>query len=154
MSIELTDAQVIARAEQAGFKWLPPDEEEGGFPGGFDMSDIDNMRKLLAASPADQGGWQPIETAPKDGTEILLFRGAEIFEGKPVAERVTSGAWIELIETASEYHATTGEYLGQSIQGGEASWMSWDGGFREDAPPTHWMPLPPAPAMSASREGA
>lgn len=51
----LTDEQVIARAAQAGFKWLPPDEEEGGFPGGFDMSDIDNMRKLLAASPADQG---------------------------------------------------------------------------------------------------
>ena len=79
--------------------------------------------------------WQPIETAPKDGTEILLARG----------DRVSSGAWYEWEETCSEYHASTGVYLGQSIQGGGAMWMSQDGGFTDEEPPTHWMPLPSAP---------
>lgn len=46
---ELSDAWLIAFAEQAGFRWLPPDDEDGGFPGGFDMSDLSSMRKLLAA---------------------------------------------------------------------------------------------------------
>lgn len=93
--------------------------------------------------------WQPIETAPKDGTEILLFRAAGIYEGRPADARVTSGAWVEWTETAGEYHGTTGEYLGQSIQDAGASWCSWDGGFTEDAPPTHWMPLPPPPTSES-----
>jgi len=91
--------------------------------------------------------WQPIETAPMDGTEILLYRGAGTHEGKHVPPRVTSGAWIEWAETAIEYHGTTGEYLGQSDQGGGAEWCSWDGGFTEEHPPTHWMPLPDFPEV-------
>ena len=84
------------------------------------------------------GEWKPIETAPKDGTDVLLAS----------AGRVTVGQWHdESWPTAAEYHATTGEYLGQ-YETGEcvpASWMSWDGGFAEADPPTHWMPLPPPP---------
>lgn len=79
--------------------------------------------------------WLPIETAPKDGTEIILRRG----------KRVTAGAWgDEQEELLSEHHATTGEYLGQFPSGNvfPAYWSSWDGGFTEDEPPTQWMPLP------------
>jgi hypothetical protein len=97
-------------------------------------------RSALAqpAAPAEPA-WRPIETAPKDGTEILLRK----------EERVTSGAWVEWTKTSSEFHGTTGEYLGQSEQDGGACWASWDGGFREDDEPTRWMPLPAASAAAA-----
>ncbi|HBD33151.1 MULTISPECIES: hypothetical protein [unclassified Cupriavidus] len=98
---------------------------------------IARIRALESASQPGSGeAWQPIETAPKDGTEILLCRD----------ERVTSGAWGEWEETTSEYHSTTGEYLGKSVQDCGASWWSWDGGFTQEAPPTHWMPMPAAPS--------
>lgn len=107
--------------------------------------DAIDMEAYAAAKVREALEWQPIETAPKDGTEILLFRGADTHEGEPAPARITFGAWIEWEETASEYHSTTGEYLGQSVQDCGAHWASWDGGFSEEAPPTHWMPLPPAP---------
>lgn len=83
--------------------------------------------------------WQPIETAPKDGTEIILVRG----------NRVTCGTWFDEREIcASEYHAN-GTYLG-NYETGEVvpgQWMSWDGGFTDEAPPTHWMPMPTPPTV-------
>lgn len=117
-----------------------------------DITALLETAKSLLAQPAAAplSGWMPIETAPKDGTSIMLHATATTYQGEPVAERVTIGQWEEWTETASEYHATTGEYLGQSIQDGGASWMSWDGGFTEENPPTHWMPLPAAPGTEAA----
>jgi hypothetical protein len=80
--------------------------------------------------------WQPIETAPKDGTVIMLCRG----------ERVTMGEWIEGTDTVEmDYHGTTGEPVGYPDEDDFAFWTSYDGGFNEDAPPTHWSPIPKAP---------
>ena len=114
------------------------------------ISDSDDRlrfaRALLREAPA---GWRPIESAPKDGTELILFHPPEIYDGEKVPARVTCGQWVEWTDTCSEYHATTGEYLGQSIQGGGAMWTSLDGGFREESPPTNWMPLPAAPKEGA-----
>lgn len=78
--------------------------------------------------------WPPIETAPKDGSEIILRRG----------KRVTAGCWHERVETSPEYDST-GEYIGRTVQDGGALWISNDGGFTEEEPPTHWMPLPEPP---------
>ena len=62
--------------------------------------------------------WQPIETAPKDGTSVLLW-SVEIRE--PVI-----GCW-------STAHATIREW-----------WVdSWGPPGFDD--PTHWMPLPEGP---------
>ncbi len=88
----------------------------------------------------DADGWQPIDTAPKDGTEIILARD----------DRVTSGFWMNEVEVmGSEFHST-GAYLGQYPTGeikeaGWAGWMSQDGGFTGEQPPTHWHPLPKPP---------
>lgn len=69
-----------------------------------------------------QSEWQPIETAPKDGTAILLACATwahTVHLGRPVPIKV--GGW-------------NAEAGGWQIFG--ASWR-----------PTHWQPLPPPPAQ-------
>jgi len=62
--------------------------------------------------------WQPIETAPKDGTHVLLY------VDKGAAVNITGGFW--------DNHPKCG------------CWIA--GGYtRKQFPPTHWMPLPEAP---------
>jgi hypothetical protein len=80
--------------------------------------------------------WKTIESAPRDGTEIILRKD----------DRVTAGAWIEWTETQDHYHGTTGEYLGSDEIDSGGNWQSWDGGFCEDDEPTHWCELPAPPA--------
>lgn len=70
--------------------------------------------------------WQPIETAPKDGTPILLAR----------KEYIDIGLW---------------DHTHICRQGAApGSWMSGFDGSGPDGPeddywPTHWMPLPQPP---------
>lgn len=82
--------------------------------------------------------WRPIETAPKDGTEIILFcpRG----DGTPgKTYRLTSGSWF--IPPTCTYTPDPEEDFDEP-----PSWLSWDGGFSENTMmPTHWMPLPEPP---------
>jgi hypothetical protein len=91
-----------------------------------------------ANQPAASGLWQPIETAPKDGTPIILCRGSI----------VTSGYWVlEEWPTQAEYHSRTGEYLGQFETGEciEPWWFSQNGEIDNSNPPEVWQPLPSAP---------
>lgn len=69
--------------------------------------------------------WQPIETAPKDGTPILVY------------SREASDPQIVL--------ASWREYQGSPDDGGWYDW--WDNNAPEiDATVTHWQPLPEPPA--------
>lgn len=61
--------------------------------------------------------WQPIETAPKDGTQIL---------GYTVWPALTAVRW-----------AQESFYYGRPGWEDEFSNVEWQ--------PTHWMPLPPPP---------
>jgi hypothetical protein len=64
--------------------------------------------------------WQPIETAPKDGTEILAYEKYDyrISNGEIIPfERIKIVQWDEV--------------------------MQW--GFNEEINPSHWMPLPKPP---------
>lgn len=65
--------------------------------------------------------WQPIETAPKDGTEILTYRKAGC---QAVA------AWFSQADTYA----------------GHPGWCVTDGMGLLDI--THWMPLPSPPGVS------
>jgi len=75
--------------------------------------------------------WQPIETAPKDGTEIILW-----FPFKDIA---INGLYGEVSE---------GDW-----ETGYRKWMEWlvadELWFQEDPSqaPTHWMPLPSTEAI-------
>jgi hypothetical protein len=79
--------------------------------------------------------WQPIGTAPKDGTEILLAAPG----------RVTYGHWLKPSDVPRIVYQE-GFAPEQEWEDFEPHWMSWDGGFTEENPPSHWMPLPPPPA--------
>lgn len=102
-------------------------------------AEIERLRARVAELEA--GDWQPIETAPKDGVEILL--GYPEKTGRPA--RSTSGFWIEADEPIFEdcgAEFSCPEY-GDPVC--PAGWVTADGGFAEEAPPTHWRPLPAPP---------
>ena len=81
--------------------------------------------------PVSEDRWLPIETAPKDGTEVLL--------------------WFPPREVAINGHY--GEVSDGDWESGYGNWMEWliadELWFQEDPSdaPTHWMPLPKAPEM-------
>ena len=82
------------------------------------------------ALPAAPGAWQPIETAPKDGREVLLFLGARWI-------RIEKARWFarwENWQLGDVFPESDDEYCGI---GSEV--------------PTHWMPLPPAPGAAPSK---
>lgn len=69
--------------------------------------------------------WQPIETAPKDGTMVLIWRKLEKGIGGDFPA-----------------HAAVDEWRGNS-------WYR----TRPGQQPTHWMPLPSPPTHQTSIEG-
>jgi hypothetical protein len=74
--------------------------------------------------------WMPIETAPKDGTRIMLADATD----------VETGQWVEAIafpNTRTEFPA------GWEDDRYDAAHV-FEPGFLGKQP-THWMPLPPPP---------
>ena len=75
---------------------------------------------------SDHSAWQPIETAPRDGSWIITAGGGADF-GMPMKWCDRVGAW--------ECDALMLE--------------DWDDQAEGYSRPTHWMPLPPAPGASS-----
>lgn len=96
---------------------------------------IEAIKKHSASSPLVADLWQPIETAPKDGTAILLTNGKDVAEGH----------WFFEEGGTTEHRDLDGRYIGQTESDGYDGWMDWDGGMQPD--PTHWMPLPAPPEV-------
>lgn len=76
-------------------------------------------------SEEKKGGWSLIETAPRDGTHVLLF------SPDSVAPQITVGFWMD----------------DNAFPGGGAWWDSWNQRFPIDADSSHWMPLPSLPRI-------
>lgn len=64
--------------------------------------------------------WRPIETAPKTGEKILVYRPAH---------------------DCGHIHVVGEDYWGTTMFNPEGCWMR----SRQDCQPTHWMPLPKPP---------
>lgn len=85
---------------------------------------------LKAAEAVRPSGWQPIETAPKDGTEVIITNGVDTCTGK--------------------YHKSVVKnfypFFAQSVNG-ELRNEGFD--YKVEPvyfyEPTHWMPLPEPP---------
>lgn len=74
---------------------------------------------------AMRDGWQPIETAPRDGTRVLLAHD----------EWVGAGAWCK-------------EGNGNGPFWTDYSVASWPYEEYAEIAPSHWMPLPDAPVSA------
>lgn len=73
--------------------------------------------------------WQPIDTAPKDGTKIDIWAktwaaSSDTFQ----FERFTNCLWMK----------------GDSMSGSSARWLNVPTSYH----PTHWMPLPEPPVVA------
>ena len=78
------------------------------------------------------GEWQPIETAPKDGTKILVYT---------VHGDVELSDWYSISYPSYELcgvNDETGEGIYRKIAGNPTE--GWNSNM-----PTHWMPLPEPP---------
>lgn len=93
------------------FKWLPVIR---------DVLRAIADEKEKAEAERDAARWQPIETAPKDGTLVDLWAGERIAD---CAWNVPSNCWAE--RSVSSFS-------------GRPYWAVVNN-------PTHWMPLPAAP---------
>jgi len=95
---------------------------------------------LPAAEEVDP--WRPIETAPKDGTEIILGRA----EGEEAAAVSTPGYWQEGYEDGVDYMGCDSGFVDSHHQvfAGGRSFGSEKYRYAPNQP-THWMPLPSAP---------
>jgi hypothetical protein len=80
--------------------------------------------------------WQPIETAPRDGTQILMYGGKPGYDYDGAIEPVCFTAWWEQFRLPD-----------RNGQTGMWRFCSYDSGYYgEWENPTHWMPLPAPPA--------
>lgn len=90
--------------------------------------------KRISAAAWALAGWQPIETAPRDGRRVLVAGGGEIL--------------------TAEF--TNGRFVVSPLQsGGDGDWAGLAEPWGEL---THWMPLPPPPdlafiALDEAKEG-
>lgn len=96
----------------------------------FDNPPPPNGTKLYT-SPHKQipDGWKPIETVPKDGTQVII---------KCSGGRVATAFYDDKPFVGEGWHVVV-PFLGGFGSGTDTFIY-----FQEDMP-THWMPLPPAP---------
>lgn len=89
--------------------------------------------------------WRDIESAPRDGTDIILGAWGQTFRGEPVPDRVTVGHWTSEEECRRQIGDCGGECRCPEYDYDEPTWISWDGGFTAENPPNGWQPLPSPP---------
>lgn len=94
------------------------------------------------AQPQQPDGWRPIETAPKNGTHIILSNGTD----------VSQGHWLHEEPYIRERRDADGRYIDQEESDGFDGWIDFLGGMLPE--PTMWQPLPSPTAHPSQQEDA
>jgi hypothetical protein len=122
LRIEVTPAM-----REAGLRAYSPDISEGDYIEAALTAAFQHPEFLAQIVPE----WLPIESAPKDGTIILLASG----------EQMVSARWRDSIP---ERKSVIGEYTFWFTET-PAMWEVVDGRAMTVVEPTHWQPLPEPP---------
>lgn len=136
------DAEVLAMLDDYAERYI-------GATRGEDMSLeemlISKARERLSllspAAPDAGGGWMPIETAPKDGTEILVAPHMTVVAWDFGAEQ-----WVVGIIPLNRDRTIADDWTVQPAMMFEQYLSNWG------VEPTHWMPLPAPPALQPGGE--
>jgi len=124
---------------------------------------IDEIRALPAAQPAPVTveAWQPIETAPKDGTHILVWFNHDAdpyYDGDKLTDYATwaesgdflSGEGHAIARWFPQHWESVDEYGGGYYL--PAWWFALENDdFERPVNATHWMPLPAPPALAGDK---
>lgn len=92
----------------------------------------------LSVETLAEAVWQPIETAPKDGTRILVGRAGDMVG----PDEIEITYWYEMEQWHWEHVA---DDLYRKVQDDPRRSWNNNGGRA-----THWMPLPAAPKIQHS----
>ncbi len=135
VDVASVERQVLPNIER--FDSVAPSESIGCYDGSghwVELGTVAAIRTLSPAEPARSGQWQPIETAPKDGTRFLaaLTNGWIVILSEMGHERY---AWYQ---TSSKIHIPVARTHPRDS-------------LKESILATHWMPLPAAPTTEAGK---
>lgn len=103
--------------------------EEGDDYFGREITGIGEATDAILALPEIAGGWQPIETAPRDGTEVLI-------------------CWADIPQMAVAQWDQDYAEMDFAEGVGWRDGSDYGCGGMIGAMPTHWMPLPPPPTKA------
>lgn len=100
---------------------------------------------LIVAALTPQ--WQPIETAPRDGTLIMLGRaGDEADDRLPIS---APGRWFKGYEDGVDYMGHDDGFMDVDFDVFDCPRSMGTESYRRDGyQPTHWMPMPEAPEVA------
>jgi hypothetical protein len=107
------------------------------------------LRALSDSFDDANSDWRPIETAPKDGTHILL--GSK--EDEETASVSTLGWWQDAEDDGRDYMGADGGFVDHTFNyfypGRSFGSPTYQ---RDGTQPTHWMPLPSPPKAEGPDE--
>lgn len=99
---------------------------------------VDPLFTEAAACIREMVEWRPIETAPRDGTHILIAPHMDVALWDHGAER-----WITNVIPLNSDRTIADDWRARPVMMFEQYASNWG------IEPTHWLPLPPAPGAEA-----
>lgn len=111
-----------------------------------DSDFVDAVNKFRS-EPATKDNWQPIETAPKDGSLILLGKIESADDDMGAVS--TAGRWQDMNSDAPDDMGCDAGFIDVDYQQFRPSRSFGAAAYRYAGDqPTHWMPLPEPPTIN------
>lgn len=135
----LTDDEILDALATVG---IPRERPWARDVGPYDVTEPTHDLKRLVREIAKRAapGWQPIESAPRDGTTIDLWVGGEF------------PARYENCYFGTPHHECYSQYCDSCPEDMNVKAWRWHF-FSQQITPTHWMPVPTGPEQNNPPRG-